>query len=65
MNLDEVCDRVQTDDRGKHHVLATVQEISMQEGRLYWPGADDDGMGYALTPYAMGQACQKLSRPAQ
>lgn len=64
MNLDEVCDRIQMDDRGKHDVLATVQEISMQDGRLYWPGAEDDGFGYALTPYAMGQACQKLGMPA-
>lgn len=36
----------------------------MQDGRLYWPGAEDDGFGYALTPYATGQACQKLSMPA-
>ena len=64
MNLDEVCDRVKIDDRGKHDVLATVQEISMEQGRLYWPGADDDGFGYALTPYAMGQACAKLGMPA-
>ena len=31
----------------------------MEQGRLYWPGADDDGFGYALTPYAMGQACSE------
>ncbi|MBB6053949.1 DUF932 domain-containing protein [Armatimonas rosea] len=64
MNLDEVCDRVSADDAGKHDHLVAIHEVSMQHGRLYWPGADDDGFGFALSPWAMGQACTKLGMPA-
>ncbi|WP_309707561.1 DUF932 domain-containing protein [Armatimonas sp.] len=64
MNLDEVCERVSADDSGKHDSLVPIHEVSMQNGRIYWPGADDDGFGFALTPWAMGQACTKLGMPA-
>lgn len=64
LTLDEVSHRVTWDDQGKHDHIVPVQELSLHEGRLYWPGADDDGFGFALTPYAMGQACQKLGMPA-
>ncbi|MGC4044860.1 MAG: DUF932 domain-containing protein [Armatimonas sp.] len=64
LTLDEVSHRISWDDQGKHDHLVPVQELSLHEGRLYWPGADDDGFGFALTPYAMGQACQKLGMPA-
>ena len=64
MNLDEVCDRVSADDAGKHDSLVPIREVSMQHGRIYWPGADDDGFGFALSPWAMGQACTKLGMPA-
>lgn len=63
MNLDEVCDRVSADDAGKHDHLVPIREISMHQSRLYWPGADDDSFGFALTPWAMGQACTKLGMP--
>jgi hypothetical protein len=63
MNLDEVSHRITWDDQGKHDHLIPVHELSLHEGRLYWPGADDDGFGFALSPYAMGQACQKLGMP--
>ena len=64
MNLDEVCDRVSADDAGKHDSLVPIHDVSMQHGRIYWPGADDDGFGFALSPWAMGQACTKLGMPA-
>ena len=64
MNLDEVCERVSADDAGKHDNLVPIREVSMQHGRIYWPGADDDGFGFALSPWAMGQACTKLGMPA-
>ena len=61
--LDGVCDRVAADDTGKHDHLVPIHEVSMQHSRLYWPGADDDGFGFALTPWAMGQACTRLGIP--
>ena len=64
MNLDEVCDRVSKDDAGKHDSIVPIREISLQNGRLYWPGADDDSFGFAMSPWAMGQACTKLGMPA-
>ena len=64
MNLDEVCDRVSADDAGKHDHLVPIHEVSMHQSRLYWPGADDDSFGFALTPWAMTQACTKLGLPS-
>lgn len=64
LTLDEVSHRVTWDDQGKHDHIVPVQELSLHEGRLYWPGADDDGFGFALSPFAMGQACQKLGMPS-
>ena len=64
LTLDGVCDRVAKDDSGKHDHLVPVRDLSLQSGRLYFPGADDDGFGFALSPWAMGQACTRLGMPA-
>ena len=50
LTLDEVSHRVTWDDQGKHDQIVLVQELSLHEGRRYWPGADDDGFGFALSP---------------
>lgn len=62
--LDDVHALVTADDRGKHDYIAPVKEICLQYGRLFVPGADDDGMGFALTPWATAQACQRLGIPS-
>jgi hypothetical protein len=62
-SLDDVRDLVTGDDVGKHDYVVPVQEVCMQYGRLFLPGADDDGMGFALTPWATAQACGKLGIP--
>jgi hypothetical protein len=61
--LDDVRDMVASDDAGKHDYLVPVKEIALQHGRLFLPGADDDGMGFALTAWATAQACGKLGIP--
>lgn len=61
--LEDVRDMVARDDRGKHDSVVSVKDISMQHGRLSWPGADDDGLGFALTPWATSQACGRLGIP--
>lgn len=63
MTLDEVCDRVRKDDIGKYDRIQRVQDISLHHGRLTWPGADDDGFGFSLTPWATAQACTRLGIP--
>jgi hypothetical protein len=62
-SLSDVRDLVASDDLGKHDYLAPVKEVTLHQGRLFVPGADDDGMGFALTAWAMGQACQRLGIP--
>jgi hypothetical protein len=62
--LASVRDSVAADDAGKHDYVASVQDIALQYGRLFVPGADDDGMGFAFTPWAIAQACGKLGIPA-
>jgi hypothetical protein len=61
--LGDARDAVASDDAGKHDHLVRVQELSLQHGRLFIPGADDDGFGFALSPWATLQACQRLGIP--
>jgi hypothetical protein len=62
-SLSDVRDLVAADDQGKHDQVVTVKDLTLQHGRLFWPGADDDGMGFALTAWATAQACGKLGIP--
>lgn len=63
--LDDVHDLVSEDDKGKWDTIARVQEVSLCHGRLFFPQAQNDGYdtGLAFSPWAMGQACQKLGMP--
>ncbi len=63
--MDDVQDLVCEDDKGKWDSIARVQEVSLCKGRLYFPQATADGYdtGLAFSPWAMGQACQKLGMP--
>jgi hypothetical protein len=63
-SLDDARELVLADDRGKHDHLVRVQELALRHGRLFVPGADDDGFGLALSPWATGQACQRLGVPS-
>ena len=54
LTLDDVCDKVADDDKGKHDHLVPIHEVSMQHGRLYWPGADNDGFGFAFSLVMLG-----------
>jgi hypothetical protein len=62
-SLDDARELVLADDRGKHDHLVRVSELTLYRGRLFVPGADDDGFGLALSPWATGQACQRLGVP--
>lgn len=61
--LDDARDLVAADDRGKHDHVVRVQELTLQNGRLFVPNADDDGFGFAMSPWATMQACQRLGIP--
>lgn len=61
--LGDVQEMVTKDDRGKHDYVVSVKDICMQQGRLFWPGSDDDGLGLVPTPWATAQACGRLGIP--
>ena len=63
--LDDACDLVASDDTNKWDSVVRCREVSLHNGRLMFPQAASDGYdnGLALSPWAMGQACQKLGLP--
>lgn len=64
--LDDVHSQVEADDTGKWDAIVPCREVQMHRGRLAFPEARDTGhdQGLSLTPWALGQACQKLGLPA-
>lgn len=63
--LSDACDLVASDDHNKWDTIAQCRTISLQNGRIVFPQATSDGYdnGLAFSPWAMGQACQKLGLP--
>ena len=63
--LDDAREIVREDDKGKWDSVARVQDVTMSWGRVSFPQAQADGFdsGLTLSPWAMGQACQKLGIP--
>ena len=63
--LDDAREIVREDDKGKWDSVTRVQDITLSWGRLSFPQAQADGFdsGLAFSPWAMGQACQKLGIP--
>jgi hypothetical protein len=64
--IEEIRDKVHSDDSGKWDTIVKARGITLQNGRVIFPQATADGydMGLSLTPWATGQACTKLGIPA-
>jgi hypothetical protein len=64
--LEEVRDKVHSDDSGKWDTIVKARSVTLKNGRIIFPQATADGydMGLSLSPWATGQACTKLGIPA-
>lgn len=66
LKLDDAIDRVCADDAGKWDTLVPRRDLGLRDGRLTFTQARSDGLedGLTLTPWALSQACQRLTIPA-
>lgn len=66
MNMDEVRDRICTDDAGKWDNLLDTGEMLFRDGRLTFPRLyrADHPKGLTLTRWATSQMCQRLNIPS-
>src|SRR5690242_3032292 len=64
--LTDVRDQITEDDAGKWDSIARCREITLHQGRLAFPEASEQAYdsGFALTPWATAQICQRLGIPA-
>jgi len=64
--LEDVREQVHQDDQNKWDATVPCRQVCLHQGRLVFPHAADTGFeqGLSLSPWALGQLCQKLGIPA-
>jgi hypothetical protein len=63
--LDQVRERMQSDDKGKWDIVLPRNEVLMRDGKIIFPNAKayECENGVAPSPWATGQICQRLNIP--